>query len=119
MTEERDALIAAVREFAGTELAPNAARWDAEKHFPIDTLQRAGDLGLGGVYVREEFGGSGLSRLDAVAMFEELAKGDRTPKTLPINGKGDGGMKEEWVRAIREGKPEIAYSNFDMVISPG
>jgi predicted dehydrogenase len=45
---------------------------------------------------------------------EELAKGDRSPKTLPINGKGDGGMKEEWVRAIREGKPEIAYSNFDI-----
>jgi predicted dehydrogenase len=45
---------------------------------------------------------------------EELAKGDRTPKQLPINGKGDGGMKEEWVRAIREGKPEIAYSNFDI-----
>ena len=42
----------------------------------IDTLQRAGDLGLGGVYVREDYGGSGLSRLDAVAIFEELAKGD-------------------------------------------
>ena len=43
---------------------------------------------------------------------EELAAGDRTPKVLPINGKRDDGMKEEWARAIREGKPEIAYSNF-------
>ncbi len=49
-----------------------------------------------------------------VAGEEELAKGDRTPKTLPINGKGDQGMKDEWVRAIREGKPEIAYSNFNI-----
>jgi predicted dehydrogenase len=45
---------------------------------------------------------------------EELAKGDRTPKQLPINNRGDQGMKDEWVHAIREGKPEIAYSNFDI-----
>jgi len=45
---------------------------------------------------------------------EELAKGDRTPKTLPINGKGDDGMKVEWAKAIAEGKPELAYSNFDI-----
>jgi predicted dehydrogenase len=49
-----------------------------------------------------------------LAGTEELAKGDRTPKVLPVNGKGDNGMKEEWARAIREGKPEIAYSNFDI-----
>ncbi|HET6672604.1 MAG TPA: acyl-CoA dehydrogenase family protein [Agromyces sp.] len=109
MTEERDALIAAVREFAGTELAPNAARWDAEKHFPIDTLQRAGDLGLGGVYVREEFGGSGLSRLDAVAMFEELAKGDTTIAAYisihnmvvwMIDTFGDDAQRERWVPGL-------------------
>ena len=109
MTEERDALIAAVREFAGAELAPNAARWDAEKHFPIDTLQRAGDLGLGGVYVREEFGGSGLSRLDAVAMFEELAKGDTTIAAYisihnmvvwMIDTFGDDAQRERWVPGL-------------------
>ncbi|MEZ6139424.1 MAG: hypothetical protein R3B84_02525 [Zavarzinella sp.] len=44
---------------------------------------------------------------------EELAARDRTPKTLPINGKGDGGMKQEWVKAIKDGKPEVAVSNFD------
>ena len=44
---------------------------------------------------------------------EELAKGDRMPKILPINNKGDDGMKAEWAMAIREGKPELAYSNFD------
>ncbi len=49
-----------------------------------------------------------------LAGTEELAMGDRTPKHLPVNGKGDGGMKEEWTNAIREGKPHIAYSNFDI-----
>ncbi|MFD4420996.1 acyl-CoA dehydrogenase family protein [Agromyces sp. NPDC058484] len=109
MTEERDALIAAVREFADAELAPNAARWDAEKHFPIDTLRRAGDLGLGAVYVREEFGGSGLSRLDAVAMFEELAKGDTTIAAYisihnmvvwMIDAFGDDAQRERWVPGL-------------------
>ncbi|MFF2486093.1 acyl-CoA dehydrogenase family protein [Microbacterium sp. NPDC058062] len=76
--EERTAIVEAVRDFAQAELAPHASRWDAEKHFPIDTLRLAGSMGLGGIYVREDVGGAGLSRLDAVAIFEELAKGDTT-----------------------------------------
>ncbi|GAA1769583.1 acyl-CoA dehydrogenase family protein [Agromyces humatus] len=111
MTEERDALIAAVREFADAELAPNASRWDAEKHFPIDTLRKAGQLGLGGVYVREDFGGSGLSRLDAVAMFEELAKGDTTIAAYisihnmvawMIDTFGDEVQRERWIPGLTE-----------------
>lgn len=75
--EEREALVDAVRDFANAQLAPFAAERDAQKIFPIDALEAAGELGLGGIYVREEYG-SGLSRLDAVAIFEELAKGDVT-----------------------------------------
>ena len=78
MPAERAAIVEAVRDFANAELAPNAASWDAEKFFPVDTLKRAGELGLGGIYVREDVGGSALSRLDALAIFEELAKGDTT-----------------------------------------
>lgn len=75
-TEEREAIIGAVREFAETELAPYAAERDEKHLFPRESLNKAGELGLGGIYVEEEFGGSGLSRLDTVAIFEELAKGD-------------------------------------------
>jgi alkylation response protein AidB-like acyl-CoA dehydrogenase len=74
--DERSAILDAVREFAQTELEPHALEWDAASHFPRDTLGRAGELGLGGVYVREDVGGSGLSRTDAVAIFEQLAEGD-------------------------------------------
>lgn len=76
--DERMALVEAVRDFATARLAPNSAEWDAEKFFPVDTLREAGELGLGGIYVRDDIGGSGLSRLDAVSIFEELAKGDTT-----------------------------------------
>ena len=74
-TEERAAIVEAVREFTQQAIAPQAAENDANKHFPTDTLAEAGQLGLGGVYVGEEYG-SGLSRSDAIAIFEELAKGD-------------------------------------------
>lgn len=74
--EEREAILAAVRDFAEAELAPFAAERDEQHIFPRESLHRAGELGLGGIYVREEFGGTGLGRVDTVAIFEELAKGD-------------------------------------------
>lgn len=74
--EEREAILEAVRDFADTELAPFAAERDEKHLFPRESLNRAGELGLGGIYVREEFGGTGLGRVDTVAIFEELAKGD-------------------------------------------
>ncbi|MDQ1175959.1 hypothetical protein DEU35_2109 [Microbacterium sp. AG157] len=77
-SDERDAILDAVRDFAATEFAPRTLEWDAEKHFPRDVLRRAGELGLGGVYVNDDVGGAGLSRVDAVAIFEELAYGDPT-----------------------------------------
>ena len=76
--EERAAILGAVREFAETELAPFAAERDEKHLFPRAALLTAGELGLGGIYVREESGGTGLSRVDTVAIFEELAKGDPT-----------------------------------------
>ncbi|MBN9158863.1 acyl-CoA dehydrogenase family protein [Microbacterium sp.] len=77
-SEERAAILGAVREFAEAELAPFAAERDEKHLFPRDTLVRAGELGLGGIYVCEESGGTGLERVDTVAIFEELAKGDPT-----------------------------------------
>ena len=74
--DEREAIIEAVRDFAQTELAPHALEWDEQKHFPREALAAAGELGLGGIYVREDVGGSALSRTDAVAVVEELAKAD-------------------------------------------
>lgn len=74
--EEREAILDAVREFTETELAPHATERDEKHIFPRESLHRAGELGLGGIYVREDFGGTGLGRIDTVAIFEELAKGD-------------------------------------------
>ncbi|MDJ1158948.1 isobutyryl-CoA dehydrogenase [Chelatococcus sp. SYSU_G07232] len=75
LTEEQIAIRDMARGFADEKLAPEAVRWDEEKHFPVDVMREAAALGMGGVYVREDVGGSGLSRLDAALIFEALATG--------------------------------------------
>ena len=63
------------RNFADEEFAPNAIAWDEAKHFPVAEMRKAAALGMGGIYVAEDVGGSGLSRLDAALIFEALATG--------------------------------------------
>jgi alkylation response protein AidB-like acyl-CoA dehydrogenase len=75
LTEEQRAIQETAREFAAGEMAPFAARWDEDKIFPVETLRGAAALGFGGIYVGEDVGGAGLSRLDAAIVFEELAAG--------------------------------------------
>ncbi|MFG1422672.1 acyl-CoA dehydrogenase family protein [Roseixanthobacter liquoris] len=75
LTEDQQAIRAMAQDFAREEIAPHALAWDEAEHFPIPTLKAAAALGMGGIYVREEFGGSGLSRLDGTLIFEALASG--------------------------------------------
>ena len=75
LTEEQRAIQDMALDFAMAEMAPHAMRWDAEKIFPTDVLRKLAKLGFAGVYVREEYGGSGLSRLEAALVFEALSAG--------------------------------------------
>lgn len=62
--------------FAAKRVAPHALQWDAAKHFPVDLLREAAELGMAAIYCRDDAGGSGLRRLDAVRIFEHLAAAD-------------------------------------------
>ena len=64
--------------FAEKRVAPYALEWDENHHFPIDVLREAAELGMAAIYCRDDVGGSELRRLDAVRIFEELAKADPT-----------------------------------------
>ncbi len=75
LTEEQRAIQDMALDFAMAEMAPHAMRWDAEKIFPTDVLRELAKLGFAGVYVGEEYGGSGLSRLEAALVFEALSAG--------------------------------------------
>ncbi len=75
LSEEQNAIREMARRFAADELAPNAARWDEEKHFPVDVIKKTAELGLAGIYTRDDVGGSDLGRLDAALIFEALSEG--------------------------------------------
>ena len=61
---------ATARRFADDEMAPHAARWDEESIFPVDAMRRGAALGFAGLYVRDDVGGAGLSRLDAAIILQ-------------------------------------------------
>lgn len=78
LTDEQAAIKDMADRFAADELAPHAGRWDREKHFPVEVIKKTGALGLAGIYASEDIGGSALSRLDAVLVFEALSAGCTT-----------------------------------------
>src|SRR5580693_2984806 len=73
LSEDQRAFQETARDFARSEWLPHAPGWDKREEFPVTALRAAAALGFAGIYVRDEFGGSGLSRLDAALIFEELA----------------------------------------------
>ena len=75
LPEDQIALRDTARAFAAEKIAPFALKWDEEKHFPVETIREAATLGMGGIYIRDDVGGSGLTRLDAALIFEALAQG--------------------------------------------
>jgi len=75
LTEDQNLIAETALSFAKEKLAPNAARWEDEGRLDRPTLEELASLGFGGIYCKEEHGGSGLTRLDATLIFEQLSRG--------------------------------------------
>ncbi len=75
LNEDQSAIRETALEFAAEQLAPHAVEWDQDKHFPADVVREAGKLGIGGICIAEDVGGSGLSRFDSSLIYEALATG--------------------------------------------
>src|SRR6185295_5991781 len=75
LSEEQRAIQDTARQFARSEMMPHAKDWDEGAIFPVEALRKAAALGFGGIYVKEDVGGSALTRLDSAIIFEELAQG--------------------------------------------
>jgi alkylation response protein AidB-like acyl-CoA dehydrogenase len=93
LSEEQQAIREMARDFALQEMAPHAAAWDENSIFPVETLRNAAELGMAGILVGEEHGGSALGRRESALIFEELSAGcTSTAAFLSIhNMHGDGG----------------------------
>ena len=106
LNEDHRSIREMASDFAQGELAPKAIEWDQEKHFPVDVLRKAASLGMGGIYIRDDVGGSGLTRLDAALIFEALATGCpsvaayisiHNMTTWMIDRFGDDAQREKWI----------------------
>jgi alkylation response protein AidB-like acyl-CoA dehydrogenase len=75
LSDEQLAIRDMARTFADDRLAGGALEWDQKRIFPVEVMREAAALGMAGIYVREDVGGSGLTRLDAALIFEALATG--------------------------------------------
>src|ERR671916_838456 len=73
LTDEQKQIKQMVREFAESEIKPHIMKWDEAQHFPMEVFRKAGELGMLGVTLPEEYGGAGLSYIDYVNVIEELA----------------------------------------------
>ena len=75
LTEDQQAVREMARGFAAEKIAPHALKWDEDKHLPLDVIREAATLGIGGIYIKDDVGGSGMTRFDAALIFEALATG--------------------------------------------
>jgi hypothetical protein len=82
LTEEQSLISETAAKFTADMLRPNSARWEEERTLDRSVLEALGELGFGGIYLTEDLGGSGLSRFDAVLIFEQLSKGDISHATF-------------------------------------
>eukprot|EP00842_Homolaphlyctis_polyrhiza_P007046 jgi/Hompol1/930/HPOL_005470-RA len=75
LPEETKEYQSVAKAFADKELGPNMLHWDEHEIFPVEALRKAAELGFGAIYCKEDFGGTGLGRLDTTAIFEALSTG--------------------------------------------
>jgi alkylation response protein AidB-like acyl-CoA dehydrogenase len=118
LTSEQLAFQSAARDFSQGELTPHAAKWDAEKIFPVKQIKAAGEMGFCGMYAPEAWGGLGLSRLDATLILEELARGcTSTAAFISIQNMatwmlckwGTEALCEEWANSLTSGQKLASY----------
>ncbi|WP_457106823.1 isobutyryl-CoA dehydrogenase [Methylobacterium sp. P5_C11] len=109
LDEDRTAIREMALGFAAEHIAPHALDWDRDKTFPVKTLREAAALGMAGIYVREDVGGSGLSRLDATLIFEALSTGCPTVAAFlsihnmcawMIDAYGDDDQRRRWIPSL-------------------
>ena len=118
LSDEQRLLVDSARAFAAKELAPYAADWDRDHHFPVEVIKRAAEQGYLALYIKEEDGGLGLSRLSSSLIFEQLAAGCiATTAFLTIHNMAswmlasfaDQALKDAWLPRLTSGELLASY----------
>jgi butyryl-CoA dehydrogenase len=119
LTSEQELIQKTAREFAANEIAPYAAEWDREAHFPGEVVKKLAELGFLGMNVPAELGGAGLDTLSYTLAVEEISRGDASVGVImsvnnslvcwPIDTYGTPGQKERWLVPLAKGEHLGAY----------
>src|SRR4051794_20145191 len=119
LSKEHEDFRRVVRDFAADQVAPHAARWDAEHHFPIELIPKMADLGLFGLVAPEEYGGAGGDFTSLCLAIEELGRIDQSVGiTLsaavglginPILSYGSTEQKDRWLPDLVAGRTLAAF----------
>ena len=119
LNEQQSMIRDMARQFARERLAPNAARWDREAHFPMQELRDMGALGLLGMNVPAEWGGAGADYVSTALALEEIAAGDAATSTvmsghnsvgcMPVAKFGNDDQKKRFLRPMAEGRMLSAF----------
>ena len=114
LSDEQAMIRDMARAFAAEKLAPNAAVWDRDAIYPEGAVREMGELGLLGMIVPEEWGGSGADTFSHALALEEIAAGDGACSTimavhnsvacLPVLNFGSDAQKEQFLRPLATGK---------------
>ncbi len=114
LSDEQQLVRDTMRAFALAELAPNAARWDREAHFPREQLRALGELGAMGMVVPDRWDGAGMDYVSLAVALEEIAAGDGATSTIvsvqnsvvcgPINAFGSDAQKEKYLKPLARGE---------------
>jgi butyryl-CoA dehydrogenase len=114
LTEEQQLVRDTMRAFAQEQLAPNAARWDRDAHFPRAELRALGELGALGMVVPECWDGAAMDYVSLAVALEEIAAGDGATSTIvsvqnsvvcgPINAFGTDAQKERYLKPLARGE---------------
>ena len=120
LDEQQTMIRNTARQFARQRLAPHAARWDRESHFPMEEIREMGRLGLMGINVPVEWGGAGADQVSTALALEEIAAGDAATSTvmsghnsvgcMPIVNFGNDDQKRRFLRPMAEGRMLSAFA---------
>jgi hypothetical protein len=114
LNDEQTLIRDTLRAFAQERLAPHAARWDREHHFPREALAALGELGALGMAIPEQWGGAGAGYVALALALEEIAAGDGATSTIvsvqnsvvcgPLFAFGTDAQKERWLKPLASGR---------------